>query len=443
MASSSVTVCSGFRDAPGRSTTRPASMESCTAATTSRSPSRATKASRKASPSGKLWPVATCSSGNGTGAGQNALRARCSSTAESLPPENSSTGRADSATTSRMTCTASDSSTSRCDRRRLVRVVHPGQAAQLAGALPGVETLDVAVAADLGRRAHVHLHERRPAVFVLSAHGRPRPGVRRHDRDQHQDAVAGQQVGDVADPADVLVPVGAAEAEVSAEVGADGVAVEHLHPPAGGAQAAGRSQRDGGLASAGQAGQPDSGAGGRHRVDRGTVDWGTVNRGCPGRHGALVERGHEGPLVGAYGDTTAKSEAPTARRRPPVWAHDNVRRRWTRGSGWRRGTPRGYRTEMVGRQTALDTRCRSTCSRATKATVGVMVAKADTPPYRCRIRGGIPPRAAAVTGRVTGADRTRSWPRRPTGRCAGRSLGLPRGCTARSRWSHSRRTAAG
>src|SRR5450756_1289674 len=154
MASSSVTVCSGFRDAPGRSTTRPASMESCTAATTSRSPSRATKASRKASTSGKLWPVSTCSSGNGTGAGQNALRARCSSTAESLPPENSSTGRADSA-----------------------------------------------------------------------------------------------------------------EGEVSAEVGADGVAVEHHHPPAGGAQAAGRSQRDGGLASAGQAGQPDGGAGGRHRFD--------------------------------------------------------------------------------------------------------------------------------------------------------------------------------
>src|SRR5664279_593089 len=85
MASSSVTVCSGFRDAPGRSTTRPASMKSCTAATTSRSPSRATKASRKASTSGKLWPVSTGSSGNGTGAGQNALRARCSSTAESLP----------------------------------------------------------------------------------------------------------------------------------------------------------------------------------------------------------------------------------------------------------------------------------------------------------------------------------------------------------------------
>ena len=42
--------------------------------------------------SSKLWPVSTCMTGNGSGAGQNAFAARCSMTIESLPPENSSTG---------------------------------------------------------------------------------------------------------------------------------------------------------------------------------------------------------------------------------------------------------------------------------------------------------------------------------------------------------------
>ena len=52
--------------------------------------------------SGKLCPVSTCITGNGSRAGQNAFAARCSITTESLPPENSSTGRSNSAATSRM-----------------------------------------------------------------------------------------------------------------------------------------------------------------------------------------------------------------------------------------------------------------------------------------------------------------------------------------------------
>src|SRR2546429_6279204 len=65
------------------------------------------------STSGKLWPVSTCSNPNGSGAGANAFNARCSITIESLPPENSSTGRSNSAATSRMMCTASASSARR------------------------------------------------------------------------------------------------------------------------------------------------------------------------------------------------------------------------------------------------------------------------------------------------------------------------------------------
>ena len=43
--------------------------------------------------SGKLWPVSTCSTGNGTLPGQKALVARCSITTESLPPEEQQRGR--------------------------------------------------------------------------------------------------------------------------------------------------------------------------------------------------------------------------------------------------------------------------------------------------------------------------------------------------------------
>ena len=55
--------------------------------------------------------------GNGIGAGQNAFSASRNITIESLPPENSSTGRANSAATSRMTKTLSASSASSCENR--------------------------------------------------------------------------------------------------------------------------------------------------------------------------------------------------------------------------------------------------------------------------------------------------------------------------------------
>ena len=75
--------------------------------------------------SGKLCPVSTCMSANGTGAGQNALRARCSMTIESLPPLNSSTGRSNSPATSRMTWMPSDSRASSCVRVDDAHVCNP------------------------------------------------------------------------------------------------------------------------------------------------------------------------------------------------------------------------------------------------------------------------------------------------------------------------------
>src|SRR3984885_6152666 len=115
IASSSVTVCSLLRDARGpvSSTARPLSIESCTLATIRRSPSSCTRGSRYSITSGKLCSVSTCISGNGNGPGRNAFSARRSSTIESLPPLNSSTGRSNSAATSRITWIASDSSARR------------------------------------------------------------------------------------------------------------------------------------------------------------------------------------------------------------------------------------------------------------------------------------------------------------------------------------------
>ena len=144
IASSSVVVCRRLRDARGpvSSRTRPASIDACTDATTSRSPSSATRRSRNSMTSGKLWPVSTCMSGNGKRPGRNAFSARRSSTIESLPPLNSSTGFESSAATSRMMWIASDSSSCRCVSRAVMPAppsVRLGvtRRAALAGQQPG------------------------------------------------------------------------------------------------------------------------------------------------------------------------------------------------------------------------------------------------------------------------------------------------------------------
>ena len=93
----------GWRAGPVSSTTRPVSMASCTDADDQphaelgRPGGRGTRCT-----SAKLWPVSMCITGNGSRAGQNAFSASRSMTIESLPPENSSTGRSNSAATSRM-----------------------------------------------------------------------------------------------------------------------------------------------------------------------------------------------------------------------------------------------------------------------------------------------------------------------------------------------------
>ena len=75
IASSSVTDWSRLREARGpvSSTTRPLSIESCTEATISLASISSTKRSRYSITSGKLWPVSTCMTGNGSAAGVERL----------------------------------------------------------------------------------------------------------------------------------------------------------------------------------------------------------------------------------------------------------------------------------------------------------------------------------------------------------------------------------
>jgi hypothetical protein len=81
--------------------------------------------------------------------------------------------------------------------------------------------------------------------------------VGRDGRDQHGDPVAGQEPGDIADAADVLVPVGPGEPQPLGEMGADHVAVEDLDRAAEAGKPLGDQVGDGGLAGRGQAGEPD------------------------------------------------------------------------------------------------------------------------------------------------------------------------------------------
>src|SRR5258706_195242 len=158
IASSRVTDCAAFLlSSKRRSLTVPRRIESSTERTMSRSWSSAARMSRKAITSGKLCPVSICISGDGNFAGRKTFSARRSSTMESLPPENDSTGFAHSPATSRSMKIASDSSQSRWLRgsrapgtaravvcRQLGLGARDGRLAALAGD-PGVLAVERAI----------------------------------------------------------------------------------------------------------------------------------------------------------------------------------------------------------------------------------------------------------------------------------------------------------
>src|SRR5512132_1740758 len=138
--------------------------------------------------------------------------------------------------------------------RRLVRIRDPGELLDLAPEGLLVEPLDVALRADLDRGLDEDLdeavaHQLARLVAELAVGG-DRGG-------DHRDAVAGEQVRDERDPADVGVAVLLGEPETLGEVLADHVAVEHLDPRAAVAQLGLHQVGDGRLAGARKPCEPE------------------------------------------------------------------------------------------------------------------------------------------------------------------------------------------
>ncbi len=109
-------------------------------------------------------------------------------------------------------------------RRRFVRIRYAGELGDLTRARPLVQTLHVALLADLDRRVDVDLDEPVDGRPDLVAHR----AVRRDRRRHRHDPVAGQQRRDPPDAADVRVPIGLREPESRRQVLAHLVAVEQL-----------------------------------------------------------------------------------------------------------------------------------------------------------------------------------------------------------------------
>ena len=151
-------------------------------------------------------------------------------------------------------------------RRGLVGIVDAGEAGDLAGPRLGVEALGVALLALLDGRVDEDLDER-DAVRVVRGAGPVAAGpVRADERDDGHDAGVGEQPGDLAGPADVLVAVGGGEAEVGVEAVAQVVPVEPVGRASRGHQQPLERDGHGRLARARQAGQPHGGA--ERRADR-------------------------------------------------------------------------------------------------------------------------------------------------------------------------------
>src|SRR5438477_2262353 len=137
--------------------------------------------------------------------------------------------------------------------RLLVGVRNAGELGDLARQRAGVQALGVAAHTLLERRLYVHLDERADLAADFVAHR----AVGRDRRADHHHAVAGEQVRDVADAADVGVAVLAREAEALGEVLAYLVAVQGLDPDAGAAQLVRHGARERGLAGPGQTSEPE------------------------------------------------------------------------------------------------------------------------------------------------------------------------------------------
>jgi hypothetical protein len=106
--------------------------------------------------------------------------------------------------------------------RRLVGVRYPRELPNLPAERLLIETLDIALGADLQRCVNIDLDEAFPD---RAPHLIARLLERGDRRDEHPHPVSGQQVGDEADPQDVRISVLPRKAKALGEVGAHYVPV--------------------------------------------------------------------------------------------------------------------------------------------------------------------------------------------------------------------------
>lgn len=113
-------------------------------------------------------------------------------------------------------------------RRRLVGGIDAGEASDLARARPFVKSFHVSLLAHLQRRVYEDLDERQSGFLVQLPRAVSVTLERRDEAGETHDAAVGEQLRHLRDPADVLLAILSAEAEVPIEARADVVAIERV-----------------------------------------------------------------------------------------------------------------------------------------------------------------------------------------------------------------------
>ena len=141
--------------------------------------------------------------------------------------------------------------------RRLIGTVNAGEVLDRARLGLFIKALGVTLHADFQRRVDKNLDEF-GCANQLARHA-PLGTERRDERHQHNQAGIDEQLGGLADAADILHPVGVGETQIPVEAVADIVAIQQIGVLAVSHQALFHQIGDGGLARARQAGEPQHG----------------------------------------------------------------------------------------------------------------------------------------------------------------------------------------
>jgi hypothetical protein len=141
-------------------------------------------------------------------------------------------------------------------QRRLVGIIDAGHAVEFSRSRSPIETLSVTFFANFERGVHVDFYE----PFDAAARFLSGLAIGRNGRDQYDNSVSRQKVGDKGDATNVLVSIMLCEAEVVTKIPADLVPVEQLDSKTLAAQALIHGLRDGRFSGRAETGQPNRNA---------------------------------------------------------------------------------------------------------------------------------------------------------------------------------------